>query len=267
MRSLNTCFNVIFRAACSLCLCEIVTQDGCLHAAEGVEQDRENPRSLRLKDWEDVSIEVLSTRTNHLLQVRGKESRYSGLSVLRDSNGAPKLHTNMSVSITVTAFVTGSGKMWAGPKRDFYIETDSGIVGGSGWGACVYWCESMVGNRADEKLDTDAVVRIFDSEARAIGLYDAMNPVGGFMEKKYDPTGFQKLLKASKQVTNLWPFLEEVFDSMLGGYKIRGRAITGNAVQLDFTNENRQATAFVWIDIKSKEVVRAVENGKQVFPK
>ena len=136
------------------------------------EEGKQGPKSRRLAEWKDVTIELFSTCTNRIAQVRGKKSCYSGFSAFYNGD-VPIPHSGMAVTITVTAFVTDSGKTWAGPGRDFYIETDSGIIGGENWSPLINWCHSLVSNRPGERLDLATVIRRFDQQAHEISLYDA----------------------------------------------------------------------------------------------
>jgi hypothetical protein len=207
--------------------------------------DGRDPKSKRLADWRDVTIELLSTRTNCIAQVRGKESCYSGLFARYDGD-KPILDLVMPMKIYVTAFVSDSGKTWAGPEMDFYIETDRGIIGGGILdGRIITWCHSLVTNRPSEKLDLARVIRRFDQEAHEISLQDARQS------------------HKSELWTDLWSYFNNIFrDHTFGGFDFRATEVTGNVVRLDFKNEKKQSTGTAWIDINTKRIVKAIEDVK-----
>jgi hypothetical protein len=64
-----------------------------------------------------------------------------------------------------------------------------------------------------------------------------------------------------------WFFYQEVGASMSGSTLIQNVEVHGGRMRLDFTSEALHIPGSVWIDLNTWKLVKAVEDGKQVYPK
>jgi hypothetical protein len=162
------------------------------------------------------------------------------------------------INVSVTAFVSDQGGIWAGPEQEFYVETQSGIVGGTLRHGILLWCESLVSKRANERCDINSVVARFEKEVDGPSLATAYN--GG--ENRTAET----LLK---RLTDLREFLTYKFfrDAVNAGGVFQSSLITGDDLQLNLKSNDGLSTASLWLNLKTRKVVKSVVDGKQVFPK
>ncbi|MBI5395807.1 MAG: hypothetical protein HZA91_10960 [Verrucomicrobia bacterium] len=223
--------------------------------AQGREEHSKNSGKIeRLGSWEEVTLEVHSMTNRPVERVRARASRHIARFTFR---GETK-----PADVTVTVFATKSGRVWVGPEQLFYIETESGIVGGKMWGESkILWCESLINKAENQRSDLDSAVGRFEKEVSGPRLFDAYN-------------GYA-LRSDEEQIKLITPF-NRVLINFLGStsgnpeceYKVRVVDVIGNTLCLDMKGPRKRCpAATLWIDIKSRKVVKAVENGKQVFPK
>jgi hypothetical protein len=153
--------------------------------------------------------------------------------------------------IPVAVLVNDATKtVWAGRKAEFYIETDSGIVGIRDDVGVLQWDSGLITKlKPGETLD-DAVHR-FETEVDHPKLGDP-------------PTQWIEI----RRVLNPWFFTNPEGSSRpWGGSSIKKFAINKGELQLDLESPTGIYKTSVWIDIKTRNIVKAIENGQQVFPK
>lgn len=243
-----------------------ILESAHVHAAD---TGKRSPGSKALPEWQEVSC-LVSSREG-AKQVCGKKSHRDVFLVRY--RGLENLDAKTPFAVPVTAFVTATEQPWVGPEQDFYIETESGILGGTKWnGSSILWCESLVAKRKHQRNDLAAVLRRFRWEVSASRLADACDPEGdqryptfGETRPPLMPQYRVKLLE--RRFTILSSLSKNFFGYLMGGYDLQVSKMTGATITLDLRDKSGHVSATIWIDIKSREVVTAEENGKQVFPK
>jgi hypothetical protein len=205
-------------------------------------------KKMRISEWQGVTVHVHSTQTHKVARVHAKRAAYTV-----PEDGLPRGCDGFLVVVMV--FVTESGEIWIGPEQDFYIETDSGIIGGK-MGSCrILWCESVIHKGRNERWDVGKAMDHLKNDVSAASLHEAC----------YGP---DSVVEDAKRSTALIDFLEVFFDASVDGGVKKARAIevAGGVMRLDFKSWHHD-TASAWIEIKSRKVVKTTMNGKQVFPK
>jgi len=144
-----------------------------------------------------------------------------------------------------------SGKVWIGQQQDFYIETDSQIIGGFlTLDGSVRWCDGLISNSNGE--DLDVAIGRFDKEidgptlaSRRTRSESGLNPVLGrhFFTRRNDDR-----------------------DSETIQAKVKAVETQGGRVQIDLENPITHSVASVWFNSKTLKPVKATENGRQIFP-
>lgn len=207
-------------------------------------------------NWEAATIELHSASGGSLVSRLFSSSRQKPVRVNAKKSCYYGPHIRWVIEVPVSVFVTEKGATWVGPQQDFYVETESGVVGGKKWGDAVLWCESLLGKRANENSDLDTLLARFDKEVDGNALMTAYN--GGY------PRGESYL----KRLTDFRWVLLNIYGQMPdSGGDISGVQVEGNTVRLDLKGCTAESSATVWIDITTKKLLKAVEDGKQVFPK
>lgn len=227
------------------CFMGIVTT---LHP-QTVHQDKQIPSPRRVGGSQEVMIEVLSTTTNRGVRVRGRRVCYRTSLAYFGFREIP-----IPVEAPVTAFMTKRGEIWVGREMDFYIETDAGVVGGRRSSASIAWHGSWISKRQNEKVDLNSLMRRFEKEMTA----DKWSEIFG------DPN----LEKQPERLTKLWPMFQKLGTAWReSDQELRATDLTNGILRLDWNSKDRHDSGSVWIEIKSRKLVKAVEDGKQVFPK
>jgi hypothetical protein len=136
--------------------------------------------------------------------------------------------------------VPHSGKVWLGWDMDFYVETETTIIGGmlTPWGG-VNWHEDL----ADPlQGDVDAVI-------------------GRFEQRVHEA----KVKGESRQNTDLRTAATPGFFTLAGtGQEVMPKflnvQVSGGEMRLDLENPETGATASFWIDLNTRKVLRAVQH-------
>lgn len=196
----------------------------------------------RLLKWRQLTLQVHHTQDGRIEDVDARRTLYA----------------TRSFATPVTAFATRSGKVWAGPEQQFYIETESNVTGGSILCEHVQWCECLIDNRIHENDNIDEVIEGFEKEVSASKLDDIGCSLGklGTRETELGRSG-------------LSPEFFEIQGKAAGNEMktFRGIQVAGNMMKLDLRSNDGKSVATAWIDIPSKKLSMLIENGKQVFPK
>lgn len=200
----------------------------------------------RVSDWKNMTVEVHSTCAAGTTRAHGKRGEYNS-----------RIGSDAVAVFPVTAFVANGGQIWVGPEQGFYIETPSGVVGGKMFCGSILWCESLFPKRPNEKTDVDSIIARFEREVHGSTLQRAANAAD------------EDLKVCLKRYTRLLLVLPELFDPHFNNQEktIQAVRVTGKTLQFDLKSHNGRCTATVWIDIESKKLLKAFEDGKQVFPK
>lgn len=232
-----------------LCICVFGLSAFYAHCADV--RPKDNPQraaeplnKVRESEWKDVTVQLHLTGVTTLSggrseQVRAKKANYSVL-------WPGDLYERVFVPVTV--FVTSRGEIWAGLEENVYIETELGVIGASLDLNDISWSESAIRKRTDGRCDIAEALDRFMQEVSESDL--------------------QAIRKRSpSRTTDLTP-LTVSFGAMAnnGCEKISSASVTNGILRADFKSVWRDE-ASAWIDIKTKKVVKAVFNGKQVFPK
>jgi hypothetical protein len=164
----------------------------------------------------------------------------------------------MTFSANVTIFVTHRGQVWAGPEQQFYIETDSGVVGGRFKGGDILWCDSLIKRDSSEEMTLKVALERWKQEVGRSKLEEA--------------NGWHLTPECiRKRVTELLTtFLSAMFFSVApnaGGEELCGIEVEGRLVRLDFRRAGDASIGSAWINIKSRKLQKATAYGKQVYPK
>jgi len=152
-------------------------------------------------------------------------------------------HPIQPTNVDFIAFkVPQSGKIWIGWEMDFYVETDSTIIGGmlSPWGE-VYWHEDLA-EPAEGDLDT--AIQQFEQRVNA-----------------------SKIKGESHQQTDIRNPANPTFLSMPGtGQEVMPKflvvQVNGDTMELDLENPETGGIGNFWIDVKTRRVLKVVEKDK-----
>lgn len=173
------------------------------------------------------------------------------------------------MSFDVTAFVDSvSGHVWVGPKQDFYIGTDSGIVGARLREGLMKWGENMADVRLAKKATLEEAINRFHKEVTFMKLMD--NPRGFARDLKNadDRKNYEDHLTDVRHVFKFaGPFKHGLFDARDAEVKIVAVEVSGGEVRLDLENVTDKRTGSAWIDIKTKKVTKATEDNEVTFPR
>lgn len=161
---------------------------------------------------------------------------------------AQYLPTN-SLDITVVALRNPhSGNIYVGPEMSFYIETDSQIVGGCIRPGIVIWCDGLV----FKQKDLPSAISVFDKEVDGSTLARSCPGHDSDLRKVLRRRFFTR--RGDTDSESIQATIKSV--------------VTKNGkVQIDLENPVTHSTASVWIDTKTWKPTKAIEDGKQVFPK
>jgi hypothetical protein len=142
-----------------------------------------------------------------------------------------------------------TGRAFAGQDTEYYVETADGIAGFRYAFGVLQWFDSAI-TKAASKDTVDDLVHRYQGDK----LY-------------------YKLHEGSTQDTDLRPFVPWEFFTDPPGSSTSGRIfmvdmkLKGEELMLRIDSPTRIYHATFYIDTKSKEVVRALNEGKEVFPK
>jgi HEAT repeat protein len=149
-------------------------------------------------------------------------------------------HPIQTTNVDFIAFkIPQSGKIWIGWDMDFYVETDSTIIGGMlpPWGG-VYWHEDLA-EPAEE--DLDAAIQQFEQRVNA-----------------------SKIKGESHLQTDIRNPANPTFLSMPGTGqevmpKFLGVQVNGDTMELDLENPETGGIGNFWIDVKTRKVLKIIE--------
>jgi hypothetical protein len=181
--------------------------------------------------------------------------------------------------LDVLAFVNPeTGNAWVGLSANeqiFYLESESGIIGGKvhftamALGAArsdeldvingsmaygdLYWDRSLVPN-AKRGEDVDAVIEQFNKNNDLKSVATAMH--------RERTTVIENSLQRVETGLNPWFFLDERHGSQFAETTIEAIDVSDGKLRLDLKNPTGSHKASVWIDLKTWQVVKVVQDGK-----
>jgi hypothetical protein len=204
--------------------------------------------SVILTNSETTSLTPWIAETNCLYfwkdsapgMVSGKQSIYQ----FQFSPGHP-------IDLPVSVFVDNkTGRFWAGRRANLYVETDAGI-----FGMC---------------LPLDGYLRFDASLIHQVAQGENLDALIDQFKKQITPS---LVLKPAihgidlRSPLNPWFFTAVPYGSQPGCATIKHIKLDGKKLQLDLVSPTGVYKASVWIDLKTWKLVKAVEDGKKVFPK
>jgi hypothetical protein len=142
-------------------------------------------------------------------------------------------------------------QVWAGRGWDFYVETGEGIFGiwDTGFGILRWHTSAIEKLKPGETLEV--LLKRYDSERKYSNLLRP--PDAG-------ETDLRGML--NREFFNATPG-----SSNPGPVTFTDIALHDDTLEVQIESPTRAFHAQVWIDVKSKKVVKSVEDGDQVFPK
>jgi hypothetical protein len=148
-----------------------------------------------------------------------------------------------------------SGAVWAGPEQDIYIEVGSNILGITENLGFLAWQESFL-SKQKKQLALENLVSFFENNVteREMAKAESKVPKAG--------TSLRKALKPEFFYEE--PNTPALTYAKLGIVTIRPH---GNELFLELKSPGGHFTASVCIDVVTKNVLKAVQDGKQVYPK
>jgi len=149
-------------------------------------------------------------------------------------------HPIQTTNVDFIAFkVPQSGKIWIGWDMDFYVETDSTIIGGMlpPWGG-VYWHEDLA---EPPEGDLDAAIQQFEQRVNAL-----------------------KIKGESHQQTDIRNPANPAFLSMPGtGQEVMPKflrvQVNGDTMELDLENPETGGIGNFWINVKTRKILKIIE--------
>ncbi len=228
-----------FAASCAL-LFLLPVQDCKASPPSGVDPLKDIVSTFKLP-WKQTK-QTLYSKNGKTVVIDAKRCRFQ----FKKGNLHP-------IEISVLVFVNpATGNVWAGRDVDFYVETDSGIIGGWLPDCILQWRKSFIGKiNPGERLDDIAKRFATDKTYRAeLITDDDLKPIAD-LRNVVEPWFFAVQEGGSEPPTSARSKKFQIKDGLL---------------QMDLVGLSA-AKATVWVDLDTRKVVKAVENGKQTFPK
>ena len=202
---------------------------------------------FRHDPWQATNVKLFQTDGQNPVDVSAQTTIY------RYGTGSD------DIPVYVVAFkIPGTNQSWIGPEQDAYLKSDKQVVGTSfdGDRTLLFWLPSMyqpsqATSPSQTSLSED--IAAFDSSIDVETLWDA---------------AFQMEIKAVF-VTDIESAIGSDFfvvGSTIGEMKTTSIVVENNCLKFRIENLTTEATADVWVDMVSRDVVKATKNGTQVFP-
>lgn len=241
---MHTDLRVVFAALCTVCVLTCT--------AQSTTQKVPKVMNKRMKDsWIDAKSKVFFQRERTPAVTRSKWATFD-----------VEVRKGAFTTIPVTAFVTPSGKTWSGPEQDYYIETDSEIMGFRMLlGGKLLWCSSLAKEPASE------VEKQSEKADPSSGFEESVS--GSELSEAWLSTDRDARRERStylRQGISWWFFTDRPGSSQLGTPKIVMAEINNGQLKMDLIDQAEKYKSSVWIDIKSKKVVKATEIKESVKP-
>jgi hypothetical protein len=142
------------------------------------------------------------------------------------------------------------GKIWIGPKMDFYIEMDSKIIGGVMMkGGFINWSEGFPLQDAKGNLDSE---------------------IHEFEKRFYNSRTFRaQMASGSPAITNVRDALDDFFLTRRTASQpvmanITSAKIENTSIKIELENPLSKGKASIWVDLKTWKIIKAIQNGKRI---
>lgn len=190
--------------------------------------------------WKDVKIRLLRLGGPPPEEAGAKRAVYVATSGKHKS------------TVPVIAFVAPtSGRSWVGPEQDVYVEAKTEIAGFHLYARNLIWCENLW-ETAPKTQSLAAVVAKFEQDVTAYQLLDAVHP--------FDEEERLATLTPLNRIKNDWMFTAGRFSSQVGNPKIVSAEMDGRlTIKLELTDQTETFHATVWLNGKSRQVTKVVE--------
>ena len=215
------------------------------HQDDFIKQRLDQNTAERKTEWVEESFQVYTGSEQDPVCVKGKTAIYSGV--------WPKLDKERH-DVPVTAFVTENGRVWAGPKEKYYVETKSDVVVIDVHSQFISWTDTMVTSRPSEKMDIDRVVQRLEKAILSRGI------VGTF---KYHQGKFVTSFEFIKKYNISRRSSEEGFRLASIEKPIQ---LDGSIAQLNIIGGSH-TNGTLWVDINTRKLQKVALDGKLVFTK
>lgn len=214
-------------------------------------------------EWKPMTIDLHSTSQAGLIQIGGRKAVFEGVTA-----GMMATVTVFSLKIPMTAFVSPRGHVWVGPEKHFYVETAKGVIGGVYRDGRVFWYDSLVARKKDLKISIEKCIELFEREidGNTLIIFNGACPLNA----EGHPTECAGIRGIDLSPPLDFDIVREVPPGPApkpSDIRLVGVQVTENIVRMGLKAMRGQYTAAVWIDIASKKVLKAEENGRQVYPK
>lgn len=237
-----------------------VLHSACQHPTELKEpaQTTDTPmKSNLMKDWKSMRFVTLSEASNDTHQCEG-------LSVKIERTGLPPGKDLQWPQLEICAFLTKPSHLpWLGAPQDIYLAEPKAVTGvrlrpGHG----IQFTPSLVKGDG-ERSETLASLKLhaegqLDYKA-AVGLYTGSDPKTGVNVSTV--IDLRDVFKRSLFRISGSSLRPEEWQRIVS-YKI-----VDDSLQIDLDRVGNMDTGSVWIRLTDKNLLRAVENGDQVFPR
>ena len=188
--------------------------------------------------WEPVSVTLL-LQDGTQAKVSGRRGTY----VFQTQGGFPE-------DWPAVAFVDpSSGHAWVGREMDIYVQDKEGIVGVQNFSPSFYWYESSIPDLAAGKR-IDSLTDQYNDQKKYLGLNDPPT-VDTFLRDDLSP----------------WFFYAHPGSSQAGFAKILETHVSHGQLEMALESPGGDRHAQVWIDLSTRKLVKAVEDGKGLLPK
>jgi len=210
----------------------------------------------KLKDanhtaWVQVTNSIANTSSRFPTKWAGKKATYQYAA-------GPSGTSTMPVTVFVSPHLQ---KPWIGPEQDFYVELDSGVIGGRLAAGMVIWCESLVSMPNTGSTNVSEIIRQFENNIDTLALMEAGD--GGVSEA----------VRRSRITVLLRIFSDGAFANGRGSSqasevsRIAAVEMDGGDLKLTIENSPSKFEGVAWINPQTRKVTKATEGSKPIFPR
>lgn len=226
----------------------------CIEAV-GQQAQAEETQATNTRDTAALKVTIESSWSAHTNVLYNKQG--AKVNAKTDSKHAVYSYRdrgNRLIELPVVAFRSPeTGIIFIGNDGFNYLETDSGIVGWRLWpGGSVAWCKNLAMN-AKPEVQLDSAIGQFEREMDPL-ILEGLNREGTGLISVLGEDFFAASPKSSR------------IASIGHDAKVTDFEVKEGRLHLDITSPTGVYKARVWIDIKSHRVLKADQDGKNVFP-
>ena len=204
------------------------------------------------RDWTDQEVELLWAQG-------GKSSKVSAKKlVFEDAEVKP-------FPSPVIAFVSPDGKAnWIGPEQDFYLQDDGKVCGVNLalYDTSISWCDCLRFKGLPTKIpDTTQLIATLDGNVELAALRKASIPA------KYQASGRVVKTDIRDCFADIWFFSGSGMSAQPAIATIASAEVQDSTIQFEIENVLAGRIGTVWIDMETRDITKAMENGEQTFPR